>query len=82
MSAIAGTPAFASVWLKLVTRDEFASLWDNGVLFIIKNSPEIGRRHFNRTDEWSLLARAPLGTALAADSLARLTVGLPGLGEF
>jgi len=74
-----GDPALG---IKLMSRADFEGLWDNGVLFIIKNKPEIGRQHFNQSDEWSLLARAPLGTALSPDSLAQLTVGLPRLGDF
>ena len=74
-----GDPALG---IKLMTRHEFESLWDNGVLFIIKNKPDLGRRFFNQSTEWGLLARAPIGTALSADSLAQLTVRLPRLGDF
>lgn len=74
-----GDPALG---LKFVTRGEFDELWDNGVLFIIKNRPEVGQQHFNLGNEWNLLARAPLGQALPNDSLANLTVSLPRLGDF
>ena len=74
-----GDPALG---IKYMTRTEFAEAWDNGVLFIIKNRPEVGRRYFNQAREWQLLARAPLGTALSSGSLAALTVDLPHLGDF
>ena len=74
-----GDPALG---IKYMSRSEFESLWDNGVLFIIKNLPEIGRQYFNQPTEWSLLARAPIGTALSADSLAQLTTTMPRLGDF
>ncbi len=74
-----GDPALG---IKFMSRDEFVSIWDNGVLFIIKNKPETGKEHFNQAAEWTLLARAPLGTALSRDSLAELTVGLPRMGDF
>ncbi len=74
-----GDPALG---IKLMSRGEFESLWDNGVLFIIKNEPDVGRRFFNQSTEWGLLARAPIGSALSADSLAQLSVGLPRLGDF
>ena len=74
-----GDPALG---IKYMTRSEFADSWDNGVLFIIKNRPEVGRRYFNQSNEWRLLARAPLGTALPSSSLAALTVDLPHLGDF
>lgn len=74
-----GDPALG---IKYMSRGEFESLWDNGVLFIIKNRPELGRQYFNQPTEWSLLARAPIGAALSSDSLAQLTVTLPRLGDF
>ena len=74
-----GDPALG---IKFMSRGEFESLWDNGVLFIIKNRPEVGREFFNQSAEWNLLARAPIGAALSSDSLAQLTVGLPRLGDF
>lgn len=74
-----GDPALG---IKFMSRTAFEALWDNGVLFIIKNKPDVGQQHFNQSSEWKLLARAPLGSALPADSLAELTVGLPGFGEF
>lgn len=74
-----GDPALG---IKFMSREDFEGLWDNGVLFIIKNNPEIGQRNFNQSTAWNLLARAPLGTALPADSLAQLTVELPAFGEF
>jgi len=74
-----GDPALG---IKYMSRNEFEGLWDNGVLFIIKNKPDIGKQHFNLDREWRLLARAPLGTALSVDSLAALTVELPRLGDF
>ncbi len=74
-----GDPALG---IKFMTRTEFEQAWDNGVLFIIKNRPEVGRRYFNQAREWQLLARAPLGAALSSGSLAALTVGLPNLGDF
>ena len=74
-----GDPALG---IKLIARSEFETLWDNGVLFIIKNKPDIGKKHFNIPAEWNLLARAPVGAALSPDSLAALTTALPRLGDF
>jgi predicted double-glycine peptidase len=74
-----GDPALG---LKYVSREVFESIWDNGILFIIKNQPEVGKQYFNQGREWQQLARAPLGKALPAESLAGLTVDLPRLGDF
>jgi predicted double-glycine peptidase len=78
-SVLLGDPALGT---RLIAREEFEQMWDNGVLFIIKNKPEVGRRFFNTEEQWQHLAQAPLGTAIGADDLASLTVNLPRLGEF
>lgn len=74
-----GDPALG---IKFMSRSGFEALWDNGILFIIKNKPEVGQHYFNQATEWNALGRAPLGAALALDSLAQLTVGLPRIGDF
>lgn len=74
-----GDPALG---IKYMSRAAFEGHWENGVLFIIKNRPDVGRRYFNQAREWQLLARAPLGSALPAGSLAELTVAMPRLGDF
>ncbi|HZF29949.1 MAG TPA: C39 family peptidase [Gammaproteobacteria bacterium] len=74
-----GDPALGT---RLVAAHEFERMWDNGVLFIVKSKPEIGRRNFNTEAQWQGLAVAPLGAALAPQDLASLTVNLPRFGEF
>jgi len=74
-----GDPALG---VKFMSRSGFEALWDNGILFIIKNKPEVGQHYFNQTTEWNALARAPLGAALTSDRLAQLTVQLPRIGDF
>jgi len=76
---LVGDPALG---IKFMSRAEFESIWENGVLFIIKNKPEVGQQHFNQTNEWQLLARAPMGAAMSPDSLSELTVALPRIGDF
>jgi predicted double-glycine peptidase len=76
---LVGDPALGA---RLVPLDEFESMWANGVLFIIKDKPEVGQRHFNGDAQWQGLARAPLGEAVNGASLAGLTVNLPLLGDF
>ena len=74
-----GDPALG---LRKMTRQEFQASWDNGILFIIRNKAEVGARTFNTMAEWSRIPRAPLGLALAEESLASVTISLPGFGEF
>lgn len=76
---LVGDPALGA---RLVPVDEFESMWANGVLFIIKNKPEVGQRYFNGDAQWQGFARAPLGEAIDGASLASLTVNLPMLGDF
>jgi hypothetical protein len=78
-SVLLGDPALGT---RLVAREEFEGMWDSGVLFIIKNKPEVGRKYFNTEAQWQHFAQAPLGAALGSDDLASLTVNLPRLGEF
>jgi len=74
-----GDPALG---LRKMTRQEFQASWDNGILFIIRSKAEVGGRTFNTMAEWSRIPRAPLGLALAEESLASVTISLPGFGEF
>lgn len=76
---LVGDPALG---LKFFSRNEFESMWDNGILFIITNRPEVGKAHFNQSETWSALARAPFGNALSQESLSSLTVSIPQLYEF
>lgn len=74
-----GDPALGA---RLVSVSEFESMWDNEVLFIIRNKPEVGRRNFNGNSQWAGTARAPLGAALNEEGLASLTIKLPRIGDF
>lgn len=74
-----GDPALG---LRFIPRNEFDGMWDNHILFIIKNRSEVGQKHFNPPADWNSLARAPLGSAVSRDSLASATIALPRLGDF
>ena len=74
-----GDPALG---LRKLPRAEFEGMWENGILFIIRNKVEVGQRHFDTAAEWNMIPRAPLGLALPPGDLASLTVALPGFGEF
>jgi len=74
-----GDPALG---LRKMTRREFDDSWDNGILFIIRNRADIGGKNYSTAAEWSRIPRAPLGFALAEDSLASVTINLPGFNEF
>jgi len=76
---LVGDPALG---LRKVPRSEFEDMWENGILFIVRNKVDIGQRYFDTAAEWNLIPRAPLGLALPLGDLASLTVALPGFGEF
>ncbi len=73
---LVGDPALG---LRTLPRSEFESIWENGILFIIRNRAELARQYFNVDAEWRMLARAPLGVAVSQESLESLTVSLPRL---
>jgi hypothetical protein len=74
---MAGDPAAG---LKLYRRADFEKLWTNGILFVVRSKPEIARQHFNA--EWAHIARAPLGEAIARDTLANVTLLRPSVNDF
>ncbi len=74
-----GDPALG---LRKLPRSQFQGMWENGILFIIRNKLDVGQKHFDMAAEWSMIPRAPLGLALPPSDLAVLTVLLPGFGEF
>jgi len=76
---LVGDPALG---IKSVERQEFETMWDNGILFIVRNNSEVGQKYFNSESEWSALARAPLGQVLNESSLAAQTATLPRIGDF
>lgn len=67
--------------LKRMARDDFEPMW-NGILFLIRNKKDVAQSNFNRSGEWSVQAKAPLGLALSNSDLARVTFLLPGGNDF
>ena len=66
--------------LKTVPQAEFEKLW-SGVVFIIRNRADTGRKHFNRGPEWGQAPPAPLETAVLSGSAAPFTLLLPPLHD-
>lgn len=67
--------------LKRMARADFEPMW-NGILFLIRNKKDVAQSNFNRSGEWSVQAKAPLGLALSNSDLARVTFLLPGSNDF
>jgi len=71
-----------SLGLKAMSRDQFESVWESGLVFIIHSNLDTAREHFNAVPEWQLTARAPLGMALIEESLADFNLMLPARSDF
>jgi len=69
-----GDPALG---IKAVPLAAFATMWTNGILFIVRNESRTGQEHFNMVGEWRSLPRAPLDAPLGRESLAAVTLSLP-----
>ncbi len=67
-----GDPALG---LKTYTKPEFAAMW-NGVIFAVHAS-DTTKAAYNRDEEWTPYAIAPLGSPLTDDSLSGFTRELP-----
>lgn len=70
---IVGDPAAG---VRIYKRDAFVSMWE-GIAFIIRDEPELARRHFNSARDWAVRVKAPVGDALTRQSLASFNVNLP-----
>lgn len=75
---VLGDPSLGSL---VLSRKEFEESW-NGILFAIYNDAQIARAHFNLTRDLPVTRRAQFDGALNRNSLAAVTVLMPGPNEF
>lgn len=71
---LVGDPARGT---RTIPREKFAQLW-NGIAFVIRDKASVGKSHFNRDDDWSVMAAAPFGTAMSRQTLSSFNVHLKG----
>lgn len=76
---LVGDPALG---LRAYSRDDFESMWQNGILFIITNKPEVARNNFNQEAAWRAFPRTPFGSAVDQENLSSLTIAIPRPTEF
>jgi predicted double-glycine peptidase len=76
---LVGDPA---VGIKAIPRDEFETMWDNRILFLIHDKQELAARHFQDQQEWALRVKAPLGSAVDRASLGQFNMLQPGRWDF
>lgn len=70
---VVGDPALG---VRVLSEADFLKIW-NGVVFIIRSEPTVGREHFNLASDWRVRRKAPFATAISRDSLASFTAQLP-----
>ncbi len=70
---VVGDPALG---VRVYTAEEFQKIW-NGVAFLIRSEPAVGRANFNLDRDWRVRRKAPFATAISRDSLASFTAQLP-----
>jgi uncharacterized protein len=76
---LVGDPA---VGLRVYRRPDFEKIWQNGLVFVIRSRADVARRHFNTQEQWAAIPRAPLGEAVARDTLANVTLLRPPATDF
>ena len=77
-AVLVGDPALG---LTATPRATFEASW-NGIVLAIRDGPAAARASFNSPNAWPANPAAPLGVALARESLASFTVLLPGPNDF
>ena len=76
---LVGDPALG---VKIWPRKQFEAMW-SGIVFIVRDEIDVGRRNFNARKDWAVRAKAPFGNSLKAyNSIGGLTLTLPGLRNF
>jgi predicted double-glycine peptidase len=66
---------------KFMTREKFLDVW-NGVFLVILSDLKEAKTEFNRDQDWEGQVAAPLGGALSRDTLATMTLLMPGRNSF
>jgi hypothetical protein len=74
---LVGDPAIGT---RVLPREQFSQLWTNGIVFVIHGKGVKGS--FNASADWAIRPSAPLGEAIARESLANITVSRFGSGDF
>lgn len=64
-----------SVGTRFMSRDHLESVWQGGILFVIRNHLDVAQ--FNTPGDWSARLTAPLGAAVDRSALGALTLTIP-----
>ncbi|AXK40912.1 peptidase C39 [Crenobacter cavernae] len=70
-----------SIGAKIYPRDQFEKMWGK-IALLITAREEVGKKHFNRSRDWQIVAKAPLRTALPDASLSTWSLMMRGPTDF
>lgn len=68
--------------IKRLSRERFAGMWQNGILFLIRNHTDAARSRFNEESVWRVAQNGPLDAAISRQGLASPTLLLPEHSDF
>lgn len=71
-----------SVGVKVIPLDDFTKMWEQRILFLIKDDENIASQHFQDVNEWNIRVKAPLDTVISRASLATFNILRPGNFDF
>lgn len=67
---------------RVIPREDFDHQW-NGAILAARESIQIARQHFNKTHDWRIQVKSPLGAGIDRSGLGSYSLSLPhGLQEF
>lgn len=72
-----GDPALGT---RIVTREQFDSLWVGGIFFVIRSHRDQAR--FNAAEDWNSRLVAPLAAGVMREGLGTLTLTIPDANTF
>jgi predicted double-glycine peptidase len=74
---VLGDPALGT---RIVSREQFDSLWVGGIFFVIRDHRDVAR--FNAPDDWGSRLVAPLALGLLRNGVGMFALGVPGPDRF
>jgi predicted double-glycine peptidase len=71
-----------STGVKVVSRNDFMKMWEQRILFVIKDDENIASDIFQEANEWSIRVKAPLGMVISRASLGSFNLLQSGDFDF
>jgi len=76
---LVGDPAKGT---RIIPRSRFEKMRRSDIVFLIRNRSSVGRRHFNRNEDWQQVARAPLPLSIPRAPVSETTLFARSTNEF